>query len=128
LEIKFINQKIYTTTLNEKEYNLTYWCKLYVYLWDKFWLFEIKIKIYASFQIKCASLKILECNIETNVHYVQFIWLVSPISFQLDVQIGCIFYGFKSQVEYYSYSNLNIYIYVNIPNTCSTIYIYINMH
>jgi hypothetical protein len=62
------------------------------------------------------------------MHYVQFIWLVLPISFQLDVQIGCIFYGFKSQVEFYYFSNLNICIYANISNTCSTIYLYINMH
>ncbi len=27
---------------------------------------------YTYLQIKCASLKILECNIETNMHYVQF--------------------------------------------------------
>ncbi len=58
---------------------------------------------YTYLQIKCASLKIIECNIETNMHYVQFTSLVSPISFQLDVQIGCIFYGFKSQVEFYSF-------------------------
>jgi hypothetical protein len=59
------------------------------------------IDIYIYIQIKCASLKILKCNIETNMHYVQFIWLVSPISFQLDLQIGCILYGFKSRVEFY---------------------------
>jgi len=62
------------------------------------------------------------------MHYVQFTWLVLPISFQLDVQIGCIFYGFKSQVEFYSFDNLKIYIHANIPNTCSIIYFYINMH
>jgi hypothetical protein len=81
--------------------------------------------IYIYLQIKCASLKILECNMETNMQYVQFIGLVSPISFPLNVQIGCIFYGFKSQVEFYSFGNLKIYIYANIPNTCSTIYILI---
>jgi hypothetical protein len=67
----------------------------------------------------------LECNIETNMHYVQFIWLVSPISFPFNVQIGCVFYGFKSQLEFYSFGNLEIYIYADIPNTCNTIYILI---
>jgi len=62
-----------------------------------------KIDWYIYIQIKCASLKILECNIETIMHFVQFTWLVSPISFQLDVQIGYIFFGFKSQVEFYSF-------------------------
>ncbi len=33
---------------------------------------DIYIYIYIYLQIKCASLKILECNIETNMHYVQF--------------------------------------------------------
>ncbi len=66
--------------------------------------------------------------LKTNMHYVQFTLLVSPISFQLDVQIGCIFYGFKSQVEFYSFSNLKIYLHAKIPNTCNTIYFYINMH
>jgi hypothetical protein len=56
-------------------------------------------KLYIYLQIKCASLKILESNIETNMLYVQFIWLVSLISFSLDVQIGCIFYGFKSKLS-----------------------------
>jgi hypothetical protein len=73
-------------------------------------------------QIKCASLKILGCNIEINMHYVQVIRLVSPISFPLDVQIGCIFYGFKSQVVFYSLGNLKINIYANISNICCTIY------
>ncbi len=40
-----------------------------------------------SFQIKCASLKILECNIETNMHYVQFILSISLISFPFNVDI-----------------------------------------
>jgi hypothetical protein len=62
------------------------------------------------------------------MHYVQFIWLVSLISFPLDVQIGCIFYGFNSQIEFYSFGNLEIYIYANIPNTCGTIYFNIIMH
>jgi len=84
-----------------------------------------KVYIYTYFEIKCASLKILESNIETNMHYVQFIWLVSPLSFPFDAQIGCILNGFKSQVELYSFGNLEIYIYANIPNTCSTIYILI---
>jgi len=87
-----------------------------------------KIDWYIYLQIKCASLKILECNIETNMHCVQFTWLLSPISFQVDVQIGCIFHGFKSQVEFHSFGNSKIYIHANIPNTCSTIYFYINMH
>ncbi len=30
------------------------------------------IYIYIYIQIKCASLKILECNLEINMHYVQF--------------------------------------------------------
>jgi hypothetical protein len=59
---------------------------------------------------------------------MQFIWLVSPISFPLDVQIGCIFYEFKSQVEFYSFGNLEIYINANILNTYSTIYILIYIH
>jgi len=62
------------------------------------------------------------------MHYVQFTWLVLSISFQLDVQIGCIFYGFKSQVEFYSFDNFLKNIHSNIPNTCSIIYFYINMH
>jgi hypothetical protein len=71
----------------------------------------IDIYVYIYFQIKCASLKILECNIETNMHYVQFIWLVSPIFFQLDVQIGCNFYGFKSRIKFCFFGNLK-YIYL----------------
>ncbi len=57
------------------------------------------IDIYIYFQIKCASLKILECKIETNMHYVQFMSLVSPIFFQLDVQIGCIFMGSNTELN-----------------------------
>jgi len=72
-----------------------------------------------SLQIKCVSLKILECNIETNMHHVQFIRLVSLISFSFNVQIEGIFYGFKSQVEFYSFGNLKVYFLANIPNTCA---------
>ncbi len=32
----------------------------------------IYIYIYIYIQIKCAILKILECNLEINMHYVQF--------------------------------------------------------
>ncbi len=80
--------------------------------------------IYISFQIKCVSFKTLECNIETNIHYLQFIWLVSPISFPFNVQIGCIFFGFKSQVELYSFDNLKINFLANIPNAC-IVYIFL---
>jgi len=38
----------------------------------------IDIYIYIYLQIKGAGLKILECNIETNMHYVQFIWVQIP--------------------------------------------------
>ncbi len=44
--------------------------------------------------------------------------MVSPISFPFNVQIWCIYYGFKSQVEFYSFSNLSIYFLANTLNTC----------
>jgi hypothetical protein len=75
------------------------------------YIFKLKVQVWKYYSVK----------IETNMHYVQFTWLVLPISFQLDVQIGCIFYGFKSQVEFYSFDNLKIYIHANIPNACSII-------
>jgi hypothetical protein len=61
------------------------------------------------------------------MHYVQFIWLVTPISFPLNVQIGCIFYGFKSQVEFYSFHNLKIHFDCKYIKCMYHIYIYLQM-
>jgi len=62
------------------------------------------------------------------MHYVQFIWLVTPISFPLNVQIGCIFYGFKSQVEFYSFRNLKIHFGCKYTKCMYHIYIFTNVH